>query len=244
MTNCVELQLLSHSGGLKVSGFWGYRQNQKLPTLLQILRGDPPANNEAIDLEYIPSTKYQYSGGGYQVVQLVLEEVYNKSYDQIAKEVLLDPLEMNNSSFLIPLQLDNTASGHLSNGKVAKGKWKNYPELAAAGLWTSAVDLSKFIIDIQKTHRNLSEVVITKDLTSQMLTSKIDIPDTKKTMGLGFVLTDDGRNEYFEHSGDTHGYKAYFMAYHQLPFGIIILTNSANGHEIFQGVVDAILEVY
>jgi CubicO group peptidase (beta-lactamase class C family) len=237
-------QILSHTGGINVSGFAGYDKNSEVPGLLEILNGNGLANNLPVKVEYTPASRYQYSGGGYQILQLLIEEKHNKKFGQVANEILFDPLNMNSSTYINPSDLNNTASGHSSNGKVVNEKWKVYPELCAAGLWTNVIDLSKFMIDFQKTNRGISNVVFTKDLTTSMLSPKIDIQDTKKSMGLGFVLDNDGSSDYFEHSGDNHGYKCYMMGYNDKPFGIIIMTNSANGNKIYKDVIDALFEVY
>ena len=102
-------QLLCHTGGTNVHGFAGYNVKKKIPSLLEILNGNGPANNSSIIVEYEPSSKYQYSGGGFEIIQLSLEEIYGKKFEEIAKEVLFDPLDMQMSSYYSPKQKDNTA---------------------------------------------------------------------------------------------------------------------------------------
>lgn len=67
--------LLSHTGGITVHGFDGYEYGTKIPTLVQILNGQKPANSEAIRSMYEPSLKYEYSGGGTTISQLIIEDV-------------------------------------------------------------------------------------------------------------------------------------------------------------------------
>ena len=236
--------LLSHTGGINVGGFTGYSRHAILPEPIDILTGTGAANNSAIQVEYIPGSEYRYSGGGYQILQLMIEEKANTMYHSIVQEILFDTLNMYMSSYYRPVRSNNIASGHKEDGSVVPGYWNSYPELCAAGLWTNPNDLANFVIDIQKTNRNISQKVLSSELTSKMLSPKINIPDTEKNMGLGFVLCSDGQNEYFEHSGSNYGYTCYLLGYCNLPFGIIIMTNSANGNLLFQSIIDAIINEY
>lgn len=90
--------LLSHTSGLCVYGFRGYSTTD-IPTLPQILRGDPPANNEQISLFTFPGLKFSYSGGGFTVIQLILETHLQKPFHQIMDETILQPLKMSRSTY-------------------------------------------------------------------------------------------------------------------------------------------------
>jgi len=93
--------LLTHTGGLTVTGFSGYKQTDKIPTTVQILNGETPANTEAVFVDIKPNTEWRYSGGGYTVEQLSMEDVTGLKYPEIMKKYVLEPFKMNHSSYEI-----------------------------------------------------------------------------------------------------------------------------------------------
>ncbi|HET7003260.1 MAG TPA: serine hydrolase domain-containing protein, partial [Puia sp.] len=57
------IELLSHTAGLNVHGFPGYERGTPIPTVVQILDGQPPANSPAIRSVTEPGLRSEYSGG-------------------------------------------------------------------------------------------------------------------------------------------------------------------------------------
>jgi len=141
----VTLQgILNHSAGITVHGFGGYALDEDIPTLLQILNGEKPANSDPILTDICPDSIARYSGGGYTIMQQLLIDIEKKSFHDIVNNIVLNPLGMMNSTYVQPLPneyRDNTAKGHHTDGLMIKGNWHTYPELAAAGLWTTPTDL-------------------------------------------------------------------------------------------------------
>jgi len=74
--------LLSHTGGINVSGFGGYNINDTIPMVVQILNGTKPANSARVRCIAAPGTKYTYSGGGVTISQLILTDITRQPYDQ------------------------------------------------------------------------------------------------------------------------------------------------------------------
>ena len=141
--------MLNHKAGLSTSGFGGYVNGERLPTTIQILDGVAPSNSPAVRLQFEPGLKFQYSGGGTVICQLILENATGETYqDYMLKNVLM-PLGMNSSSFNQPPDKNNQnilATGY-NNGEEFAGKYHVYPEKAPAGLWSNPTDLAKYIID-------------------------------------------------------------------------------------------------
>jgi len=94
--------ILSHTAGLSVSGFPGYGKDEKLPTVIQILDGQAPANTAPVRSIAGPAERFIYSGGGITISQLIVEEVSGLPYDRFMKEFVLLPLGMKQSSFSQP----------------------------------------------------------------------------------------------------------------------------------------------
>jgi CubicO group peptidase (beta-lactamase class C family) len=144
-------RLMSHTAGLTIHGFPGYDVNDAMPTLVQIFNGEKPANTAAIRVDIVPGTKEVYSGGGVTIEQQLMMDVSGKAFPVMMRELVLDKIGMTDSSYeqpLPPALAAMTASGTYRDGKVVHGRWHIYPEMAAAGLWTTPTDLCRFAIEI------------------------------------------------------------------------------------------------
>lgn len=234
--------LLAHTAGLSVHGFAGFSADAQPATILQILDGTPPANSAPVRVEAVPGTRWRYSGGGYTVMeQLLIDASGGKRFSAIADEKVLRPLKMTRSSFEQPLPprlRDNAASGHLANGEKVKGGWNVYPTLAAGGLWTTASDLARFAVEIQKSARGKSNKIIERKLTGEMLTPQLE------NWGLGPTVQGAGRTRRFSHGGSTTGYRAFMVAYTETGQGAVVMTNSDNGEMLFDEILRSIAREY
>jgi len=140
-------QLLSHTGGTTVHGFPGYPPDQPLPTAVQVLEGGPLANTDPLVVNVLPGTVNRYSGGGTTIVQQMLVDVLGQPFPQIMREWVLGPLGMERSTYEQPLpphRRQEAATAHPSGGTPQPGRWHVYPEMGAAGLWTTPSDLVHF----------------------------------------------------------------------------------------------------
>src|SRR5580700_4412706 len=119
-------RLMSHTGGLTVHGFPGYDVDAPLPTLVQVLNGEKPANTAPVRVDFIPGTKFRYSGGGVTVEQLLMMDVSGKPFPVLLREAVLDKIGMADSSYeqpLPPTRAAATARGTYGDGKSVHGKW-------------------------------------------------------------------------------------------------------------------------
>ena len=228
--------LLSHSAGTTVHGFPGYAITEKVPTLQQILDGTAPANTAAVRVDFEPGSRFRYSGGGTTISQLALMDIEKKPYPAIAKETVLAPLGMSNSTYSQPLPSDwrkKAATGYRSNGSEVTGKIHVYPEMAAAGLWTTPTDLAKFAIELQLSLAGKSNKVLTKQSVETMTTSY------KDDVGLGFFIERHGNALYFGHGGADEGFRAELVVSRDKGYGVAVMVNSDNGQilrEVIRGV--------
>jgi len=229
--------LLSHTGGLTVHGFPGYAPNEKIPTLPQVLDGASPANTAPVRVDMEPGTKFRYSGGGVTIAQLAIMDIEKKPYPQIAKETVLGPLGMSSSTYEQPLPgvtRKKAASGHRQNGNLVDGKIHIYPEMAAAGLWTTPTDLAKFGIEVQLSLAGKSNKVLSKEMIERMVT-----PYHSDNVGMGFFIEKHGNAIYFGHDGADEGFRAGLLVHRDKGYGIAIMVNSDNAQiipEIFRSV--------
>lgn len=230
-------RILSHSAGLTVHGFAGYPSGTAIPTLQQILDGQPPANSEAVRVDVEPGAICRYSGGGTTLAQLVVKEVTGRSYRDVAREMVLNKIGMADSGYDHPLPTDfvgTAAAGHRPDGSVLPGKWNTYPELAAAGLWTTATDLCRYAMEIQRAYAGLSQRVISQAMAIQMLTHQ------SERFGLGPVLDGQGQDLFFSHGGSNEGYRCEFAASASGSCGAAVMTNCDSGGDLAMEIMRAI----
>lgn len=229
-------RLASHTAGLTVHGFPGYGVDEKLPTLVQIFNGEKPANTAPIRVDFVPGTKERYSGGGVTIEQQVMMDVSARPFPALMKEMVLDKIGMSNSSYEQPLPAAwamRTATGTYQDGKAVRGKWHVYPEMAAAGLWTTPSDLAKFAIEIALSKRGTSNKVLSQQTTQEMLTPVLE------EAGLGFFVSKDRPGE-FGHNGADEGFQALLVMNADTGQGAAIMANSDNGilvaSELLRGI--------
>ncbi len=229
--------LLSHTGGLTVHGFPGYPRDDPLPTLRQVLDGEKPANTPAIRVDIVPGLHPRYSGGGYCVLQQLLVDVTGQSVPDLMRQLVLDPLGMTQSSYeqpLPPARWRATPTGYLVGGEPVQGQWHVYPEMAAAGLWTTPSDLARFAIEIQRGQAGRSTTVLSPTMTREMLA-----PQADPRQGLGINMKGAGRSLRFWHDGWNEGFNGDLVAYPELGRGAVVLINSNHGYR--WGLVGEIL---
>jgi CubicO group peptidase (beta-lactamase class C family) len=233
--------LLSHTGGVTVHGFLGYSPDLPVPTLLQVLDGTPPANSPPIRVDKAPEKSFRYAGGGYCIMQQALIDIENKPFPQIMQETVLQPLGMSNSTYEQPLpeaKLKMAATGYVPDGSMTKGKRHTYPEMAAAGLWTTSEDLARFAIDIQQALQGKSTNVLSQAMATKMLT-----PFVEEFIGLGIFIDRKKDDLYFQHGGWDEGFSSQLVAHKDKGYGVVILTNS-NHPDFINELVRSVAHTY
>ena len=229
--------ILSHSAGLTVHGFRGYAQGEAVPTTIQVLNGVAPANSKPVVVDTKPGTSFRYSGGGYTILQqLMIDRMNGKSFPEIMAMTLLGKLGMRDSTYEQPLPprfAMQAAHGHKKEGTVLPGEWHIYPEMAAAGLWTTPSDLAKVMIEMQRASRGESNQVIEKNTALEMLRVQ------KGDYGLGWGIA--GPQE-FTHGGSNEGFKC--LLYSSGRDGVIVMTNGDRGFDVIRPIVKAVSVEY
>lgn len=223
-------RLLSHTAGINGSGYVGYAHGEKVPTLLEILEGKEPANSDPIQVIMPPGENFEYSGGGYTIVQQLLEDTYKKPFPQIMNKLILAQLGMSHSTFEQPLPeylMEQIAKPYYPKYDSIDGGPHIYPEEAAAGLWTTPFDLAKFVISLQDSLRGDPHQILQQEYAKLMVKPELD------HMGLGFFVNVNKygkqikNGEYFMHGGQNNGYRSLLIASENGGNGMIIMTNMA-----------------
>lgn len=230
-------RLLSHTAGTTVSGFRGYRYTEPVPTLIQILNGEPPANSPPIVVDFVPGSDWRYSGGGYLVMQQAVQDVTDRSFPEFMRARVLEPTGMESSTYEQPLPtplLNTAASGYYADGTPVPRGHHIYAEIAAGGLWTTSADLARFLIELQLSLRGESNRVLSKENVELLLA------EVRNNYALGFNLWTIRGQRYIGHSGANDGFRGRMIAHFTDGHGVVILTNSDNGNLLSDAVIDLI----
>lgn len=233
-------RLLSHSAGLPMHGVPEFHPSDSIPSLIQILNGDWYAATESIRPVVEPGSVFRYSGGGYIVLQVLLEDITGRSFEDLADELILQPAVMTSSTFKQPLPeklWSQAAVGHLKDRTPVDGFWHVLPEQATGGLWTTPKDLAHFMIELRKSYKGISDNLLPQDLAREMLTRQID------DFGLGFSLPSAGVFR-FTHSGGTAGYRCFMVLSVEVPEGVVIMTNGDSGEPLLWRLFELIANAY
>lgn len=258
----VSLRLLmSHRAGLTdYAGFRDAASNQPLPTLRDILEmGKWTPAPVRVGLQ--PGSHFAYSGGGYCLMEQLIEDVSGQPFPTLARELVLKPLEMASSSFDQELPAERrqrAAVGHQMNGKQLPQDWNVYPVTSAAGLWTTPSDLARFAIELQKiktgSHRSmLRPATMTEmlsiqgpedDRDSKVIAVKegiAELPPPSWGLGVGLIGRPPIR---FFHTGSNPGYQCEMQAYLNSGQGAVIMTNGDQGWRLAREILWAISDEY
>lgn len=233
-------ELLSHTAGLTVHGFPGYAAGAPVPTVPQVLDGAAPANTAPVRVDLDPGTQYRYSGGGYTIAQLAMTDVTGQAFPALMQRLVLGPLGMKESTFDQPLPASlvaSAAAGYYADGKPVQGKRHVYPEMAAAGLWTTPSDLARFAIGIQKILAG-GKGPLSKTMAANMVKPRRD------DYALGLGIRDEGETKYFEHGGADEGFQAQLTASEDRGYGAVIMTNSDKGYLLMPEILRSIAAAY
>ena len=204
--------------------------------MLQALDGVKPANSPAIRVDIVPGTQWRYSGGGYVIVQQLIEDVTGKPFEDVAIELVLRPLGMTRSAYQQPLSdalASNAAHAHDSDGKSSEGRWHTYPERTAAGLWTTPSNLARVILAMQRPGKAI-----------QPKSADVMLTVVRDNYGLGFGVGGADGARSFAHGGANEGFRCTLFGYRDTGRGAVVMTNGDQGGELAAEVLRAISAEY
>ncbi len=232
-------KLLTHTAGMTVHGFPGYKQTDKFPDIIDVLNGN--GNTPKIVVDTLPGSIWRYSGGGYSVMEKVVEDVSGLKLDEYMSKNILLPIGMKKSTYQQPISKEwqnNISAAYNSDGKLIDGLWNNYPEQAAAGLWTTPSDLALYCIEIQNIAQGKKDGLLKKETVQKMLTKH------KNDWGLGPSLKNEKDSLIFGHGGKNAGFTNDMSAYAYHGNAVIVMTNADNGGMIISEIKNAVSKFY
>ncbi len=231
-------RLLSHTAGLTPSGYPGFHPDSGVPSLEQNLSGQSNGVG-GVRVTLLPGTQYRYAGGGFTLAQLVSEEVSGRGFADYMQATVLQPLGMQNSAYVWTAELKPlTAAAYDRNG----ARLPNYIwiEQAAAGLYTTAPSLARFVAAGMRgprgepPGRGVLRPETVELLYSPAENARMPAPANATSpapaYGLGHsVETLPGGTKVVGHAGSNRGWKARWAAAPARGLGLVVLTNGDTG---------------
>lgn len=252
-------RLLNHSAGITVPYFPGYPAGAPIPSLGDVFNGAPvwcralarfglsarfalcpPANTAPVVVAHEPGTRFAYSGGGYTIVQQLLVDVTDKPFPKLLEDVVLKPFGMTHSSFLQPLPKNDAqtaATPYRATGAPVPGGPHTYPELAAAGLWTTPTDIAHFALGLLDAWTGRDTSVLSKATAIRMLTPGLG------DYGLGLIVRGASPHRRFLHRGVNDGFVSSMIVFENGD-GAVIMTNGDRGEELISEIMRSVAAEY
>mgnify|MGYP002725693410 CR=1 FL=1 len=242
-------QLLSHQSGLPGTNF-GRDSSQELPTLPQILNGEPPATNLPALPTITPGTRWSYSNIGYVVIQLLLEDVFQQAFHDMASQMIFEPLHMESTTFTYPLPPEwqqHEAWPH-ENG-IARPAVQESRARAQGGLLTTTHDLALLAIEVMKAYQGTSETLLSQHTARQMLSKEVAIPldafGVPFDMGLGVLLDPSGSSLSFLHPGQSYPGSAFlFVAFPETEQAVVMGVTGNKGDQLELEILATLVDLY
>lgn len=233
-------QLLMHTGGTTQHGFADYYDGDVIPSLIDSLEGRIPRYDKPIAFQFAPGSDWQYSGGGYVIVQLALEDHFDRPLRDLAREKIFSPLGLDNTTMAQPGEPgfpSNTALVHDESGAVIRTGLPITPQVSASGMWSTPSDLATFAIAIQRSLAGETVGPITPIIARAMT----DVFSLEHVGGMGMPFFRGfgfGNTDWFRHDGSNTGVNSDLMASMTGGYGIVLL---GNGDDANTGPVFAML---
>jgi CubicO group peptidase (beta-lactamase class C family) len=235
--------LLSHTSGSDDGfGFPGYKPGAPVPTLVQILNGQQPSNVGPVLFARPPLAAFKYSGGGITLVQLLMSDVMKRPFEDVMRDLVLSPIGMKDSAYaqpLSPARDRNAARGHDRSGAARDVKWHVYPELAAAGLWTTSPDLARFGIELQQSLQGRSNRVLNRAMANEMAS-----PVGVGPFAIGMQLAKAGEGWYLSHGGSNWGFQCLLFVHKVKGYGFAAMANSDSGGRLIGELQQRVAAAY
>jgi len=235
--------LMSHTSGADDGfGFPGYEPSAARPSLIQVLKGEKPSVLGPVLFGRPPFQGFKYSGGGVTIMQLALTDLTRQPFADFLEVTVLGPLQMTNSSFVQPPPPElagELSRAHDGQGRAMNTAWHVYPEQAAAGLWTTASDLARFVIEVQTAARGPAGKVLSQASAKELIT-----PVGVGPYGVGLGVEQRGEGWYFAHGGSNWGFQADIVGHLRKGYGIAIMTNGDRGRALINEIESRVAAAY
>lgn len=244
-------RILTHQSGLNRPNGGYSTEEGSTPSLVQVLKGEAPAKNQGAFVEYVPGSKHQYSNIGFNVIQLMLEDVSGRSYGEIVGEVVFSPLGMTSSTFTFPLKPEVERKIIKPHDEMGEGheNWLHPTALAHGGLVTTPKDLALFAVELMQAYQGESDKVLSLETAQSLFEVQCEIDPNQwfgmTGEGLGVFLFGGEESRYFLYAGfNAPGATCVLVGSLSTGKGAVIMTNGAAGLQLSLEVLASIVNEY
>lgn len=230
--------LLAHTAGVTPGGYPGYPQGRPLPSLADIVAGKGGSNTPRVEVVDVPGANLRYSGGGYSLAQLALQDTQGLAFEPLVRRWLFEPIGLRTATFVLQAPGADLAEGHGEDGAKVPGGWLQLPESAAAGLWSDAGDLGRLLAEVWRGYHGRSSV-----FRPASLRALFDAPPVHGH-AYGFRWVGEGGAAMLVHYGGTRGYNAGWVLNLQTGDGAVYLANGEGGRGLGHELLVAVSRAY
>ncbi|MGD6964414.1 serine hydrolase domain-containing protein [Fictibacillus phosphorivorans] len=237
--------LLSHQSGVMdpKGSFTELNTMNGYPNIVKVLEGTTSYCNEPIEMKYEPESDFHYSDAGFCIIQVLIEDVMKKPFQDVMNEMIFQPLHMKESTYKLPISEEarkNFACGHEKSGEVVNGSYPIYPYPAASGLWTTPSDLASLVIGLMSPLRGESKLNLSRKHALEVITPQ----GCKEWAGLGVFLDKNVKGIEISSLGWGVGFQCMMVAYPQSESGLVVMTNTDLGVHQLKGIIGDIYKAY
>ncbi|MDJ0868061.1 MAG: serine hydrolase domain-containing protein [Myxococcota bacterium] len=245
-------RVLSHSSGTNNSGYVGYFPPAPVPTLFEVLEGLAPATSPAVRVVETPGVRFRYSGGAYTGLQQFVRDVTGRDFATWVKDHVLSRARMDRSRFEQPLLDPEGRGAAIPSFNGVAFPIVTYPELPAAGLWSTSLDLARLVVAIQDALAGRPRALLGPEIAAAMVTPQtpaptlLDIGFPGGGMGLGLFTAGGDPPGWFWHTGSNAGFMCVLVGDTSgAGLGAAVMTNGSFGGRLLAWeIVNAIADLY
>lgn len=244
--------ILTHSSGINPPNNGFGREEGSSPTLLQALKGEYPAKNDPVKVEFKPGTQQQYSNHGFLLIQKLVQDVTGRKLHDLASEFLFTPLGITDSLFDYPSEeIQRKMTFSHKDDEIFEPNVGLAPNCyGCGGLVIKPLDLARFAIGLMNAYRGVDNGILTQKMANEMLTCQVKLNPSEwfgsNGFGLGVFLRIFEDDFFFEHfGGNTPGGASVLIANPNTGQGAVIMANSLSAHkQLFNSLLFTIAEEY
>ncbi len=231
-------RLIGHSAGIRNDLWSSYLPDEKVPTLTQMLAGQSPSVDPVTAVIFTPGSEVKYSNPGYSIIQKILADVYQDSFDDILETLVFRPSGMQESSFKQPMPAElkeRRAVGYDENLKPYP--YRLFPYKAAGGVWTTPTDMARFVITLLEDYEGK------KNILSPAMMAEV-FSRQRERLGFSKIFNDNSEDLIFRHYGSNQGFTSYLVGSLLRKQAVIVMINSDNGFALLDYIARAVAEYY
>lgn len=232
-------RLITHRAGIKNELWESYSPGNAVPTLLQMLMGQAPSLDPPVQLETIPGTGHRYSNPGYSVIEKLIEDASDKSFEAALEALVLTPAGMQDSSFYQPVP-DSLSTRRATGYSKALDpyQYKLFPFKAAGGIWSTPKDLARFVMLLMEDFHQGRGHLLSRTMIEQVFAFD------DQRLGFSKRFPEDGSGLIFEHWGSNQGFTSYLVGSLYDKQALVVMTNSDKGFDLMAALARAVANYY